>query len=196
MPVAVEVRSRPDPRAWTLKCIPWPSSRASGVEQQGTNGLCTWSGSRGSPVETGVKSRVGPGPSRLRLKLRWPWLWPFLAEIHALSSLLPDVPTQVTKPSGSTTNIDSLVVVYVVAEGSGNAAVRNHDAFFCTITCTDSPIPRDVLAAVTLKSSLHRMTRSHPSRLSAMMSMASHCLRCAVNGKPALDQSEGIGDKR
>src|SRR5262245_29918317 len=71
----------------------------------------------------------------------------------------------VTQPSGSMTSADSLVVAYTVRDGSRSAAVRNQDALRRTVTRTDSPTPSEVLAAFTLRSSVHQnRTRSHPPR--------------------------------
>src|SRR5215469_15371476 len=86
----------------------------------------------------------------------------------------------VTQPSGSTTSADSLVVAYTVRDGSRSSAVRNQDALRRTLTRTDSPTPSDVLAAVTLRSSVHQnRTRSQP--LSATTrSIKTACQRFSV----------------
>src|SRR5215831_6278130 len=73
----------------------------------------------------------------------------------------------------STTSMDSLVVQYVVCDGSSGSAARNHDAFLCTLTRTDSPAPSDVLSAVSSKSSRRRSSRSHPTQPVASATAAS-----------------------
>src|SRR5690348_497469 len=136
-------------RRSTLNLTCCPSTTRTGVEQQVAVPMLDTGGA------SAVKSRLGPGPPASIERSTLPLSLTLNAITSVLSSDLPQLPTAVTLPSGSTTAMLSQLVMYSVRSGCSRGVVPSN-VFLETFNCTVSPMCSVVIGAETSRSETQR----------------------------------------